>query len=683
VIRRDRASVQPPRAFLTRAKKALGELRSFYRIEKRDRSQRRAKTDPWLLTDKALRHALSKLFEGKCAYCETLVTEADVDRFRPPQEAMDLDGRVEDPDLYWWLAYDWENLYPACGECITAKATRFPVRGRRAEPEARGPVLDEERRLLLDPCRDEPEKELRFARDGTVTGTTERGAISIEVFALNRRELVDARRSAAEQLLKALVTMSGAQAAKARNRLAPTEAAFTGLLRQLVDEHAGVSPGPKREGLVSAERGSVWLERIDLENFRTLRRATLEFSEHGPEYAPWLMLLGVNGVGKSSVLEAIALAFMSPGDRQRYVPDAGRLVNRNSRTPDGSVRLMFSDGSETALRFRRGVGQFVQEGKPPPLNVYAYGSTRLPPAPGSPRDDRPREVRLNNLFDPRYPLTLGEEWLSDVRRVPAKRFNFLASALRGLLELEDDDRLVRSKGVLAIRQHGNTLPVAEHSDGYRSVIAFVTDLMLNLSARWDSMRSAEGLVLIDELEVHLHPTWRMAVVGRLREVFPRLRFIITTHDPLSLRGALPGEVHVLRRDPDTHEVVVAQRDIPPGLTADGLLTGSWFGMATTLDDDTIGLMQEHSSLLVQRQTSDVVRRRREIENVLRHRRGAFAENDDERLVRSVVAELRAEKPPLTDEEKSLAKEAVLDLARSKQPRRRATRPRQTRGRGAR
>jgi uncharacterized protein (TIGR02646 family) len=667
MIKRERATVKPTRAFLQRAEKALDELRWFYRLDKRKRSQRRATPDSEILGHKALRSSLTKLFEGKCAYCEMLLTEPEVDRFRPPQEAMDLDGHVDDPDLYWWLAYDWENLYPACSGCTTAKGSRFPVRGRRARPEARGAKLEKERRLVLDPCRDEPEQELRFARDGKVAGTTERGALSIEVFALNRAELVEARRSAAENLLKTLVTLQGPEAETQRNRLAPSAGAFTGLRRQLIDEHAGQTPAPKTRIAAPAERGSVWLERVDVENFRTLRRTTFEFPDHPPEEdrAPWLMLLGVNGVGKSSTLEAVALVFMTASDRRRYIPDASQLVNRNSRRPEGSIRLTFSDGTESSLRFRRDRAEFLQEGRPPSLNVYAFGGTRLPPARGQRGDNRPRRARLNNLFDPRYPLTEAEDWLSDRSRVPQRTFDFLASALRNLLELEDDDRLLRSRGVLSIRQHGQTLPLSEHSDGYRSIVAFTTDLMLNLSDRWDSMRSAEGLVLVDELEVHLHPTWRMTVVDRLREVFPRLRFITTTHDPLCLRGALPGEVHVLRRDEETREVVVAQRDIPPGLTADGLLTGSWFGMATTLDDDTINLMQEHSQLLLEKPTAAVKKRREEIEYVLRRRRGTFADNDDERLVRSVVAELRAKQPPLTEEQNNLARQAVLDVAESR------------------
>lgn len=673
MIRRERSSVEPSRRFLSRAEEALDRLRAFYRISKRERSQRRARHEPEILADRSLVSALAKLFEGKCAYCESPLggaSPADVDRFRPAQEAMDLNGRVRNPDLYWWLAYDWENLYPACTACTRAKANRFPVHGARARAEARGPALETERRLLLDPCVDEPEQELRFERDGRVTGTTERGAFSIEVFALNRPDLVEARRAVAERLLRELVLQMPAQAAADRDRLAPANEPYTALRRQLVDEHAGlVEPRPKAFHS-RVDRGSVWLERVDLENFRAIRRVTLDFPEPGPDVdrEPWLMLLGVNGVGKSSVLQAIGLTFMSPARRKRYYPDAGRQVNDSAPSPEGSITLTFSDGEQAGLRFRRGDPDFKAVGRPPPMNVYAFGGTRLPPAPRQRSDDRPRDVRLDNLFDPRYPLSLGEQWLANPKQVSARQFEFLASSLRHLLELEDDQQLVRSRGELSI-SNGDTLLLSEHSDGYRSVVAFTADLMLNLSARWDSMQAAEGLVLVDELEVHLHPTWRMTVVESLRRVFPRLRFIITTHDPLSLRGAKRGEVHVLRRDDDTREVVVAQRDIPPGLTADGLLTGAWFGMATTLDDGTIGLMQEHSQLLLQKPTPEVRRRREKIEDVLRRRRGAFAENDDERLVRSVVAELRADRPNLTEKERDEAREAVLERARARVSRR--------------
>ena len=97
------------------------------------------------------------------------------------------------------------------------------------------------------------------------------------------------------------------------------------------------------------------------------------------------------------------------------------------------------------------------------------------------------------------------------------------------------------------------------------------------------MLSAQGVVLIDELGNHLHPAWRMRIVGALRAAFPQVQFIFSTHDPLCLRGLENGEVAVLRRD--RKREVYALEDLPSiaGLRVDQLLTSEHFGLDSTLD----------------------------------------------------------------------------------------------------
>lgn len=668
MITRKRDDVPQPKSFVRQSRKALDAMRRFSRIEKRQRGQLRFSFDPSPWEDEELRTALLELFERKCAYCESALDESSmvVDRFRPEQEAMNLDGRIDDPDLYWWLAYEWANLYPSCTDCRAAKATRFPVTGSRAGAEARGDDLRSERRLLLDPCEagDRPEAELRFTASGKVTALSDRAAATIDVLALNRADLVSRRRDVADELRAQLRGLTPDQIRSQLESFAPTSAPYTALRRALVqaklEPPASIAAAKKVE---PTARTPVWLRHVEIQNFRSLRRLELAFPEH-TERTPWLVLLGVNGVGKSSVLQAIALTFMTAADRRLYIPDASALVTRKTPEPGGRVTLGFSDGSTATLRFDRASKDFSTEGRPPPINAYAYGSTRLPPAVGDRRTDKPHLQRLRNLFDPRYPLSLAEKWMASTDHVPSRNFTFLASSLRHLLELDDEDRLVRSNGSLRIRQDGVELPLSEYSDGYRSMVAFTTDLMLNLSGRWDSIATAEGLVLVDELEVHLHPTWRMTAIDRLRAVFPRLRFIATTHDPLCLRGSLPGEVHVLVRDEETRIVEVRQRDVPPGLTADELLTGGWFGMATTLDEDTTSLMLEHSRLLLERETKERAARRSQIEEQLRERRGTFAETGDERLVRSVLAELRGPQVGLSEEQRKSARDKILARVRA-------------------
>ena len=137
------------------------------------------------------------MFRGKCGFCETRLTRYELsvpEHFRPKYHAAQLRGQV-DPDHYWWLAYEWENLYAICNSCARAKGNRFPVEGRRAQRGAKGAALDREQRLLLDPCRDKrPEESLDFWENGTVVGRDERGLTTIDVFGLNRLQLVEARR---------------------------------------------------------------------------------------------------------------------------------------------------------------------------------------------------------------------------------------------------------------------------------------------------------------------------------------------------------------------------------------------------------------------------------------------------------------------------------------------------------
>src|SRR5262249_16879848 len=126
------------------------------------------------------------------------------------------------------------------------------------------------------------------------------------------------------------------------------------------------------------------------------------------------------------------------------------------------------------------------------------------------------------------------------------------------------------------------IPLEALSDGYQSIIGVAADIIEIMLRHWSDIKDSEGIVLLDDLDVHVHPSWKAEIVGLLRATFPRVQFVITTHDPLCLLGTRQGEVHVLRRQPGTESVTIDQVDVPPGLTADQVLTGSWFGLTSTL-----------------------------------------------------------------------------------------------------
>lgn len=113
------------------------------------------------------------------------------------------------------------------------------------------------------------------------------------------------------------------------------------------------------------------------------------------------------------------------------------------------------------------------------------------------------------------------------------------------LRVENDPlRLLVNKGNVA-------LDIGQLSDGERSFLAMITDLSRRLvlaNPRMQNPLEGEGVVLIDELELHLHPKWQRDVVEKLRLTFPKIQFICTTHSPFIIQSLRAGELITL--DPD-------------------------------------------------------------------------------------------------------------------------------------
>lgn len=142
---------------------------------------------------------LAALSQGKCAYCESpivVLSTASLDRYRPKAGALGIDG-VYSTEHYWWLAYTWDNLYPACAKCNKFKGGKFPVQGTRAPREASPTQLAAEKRLLVDPFSDDPRQHLKFLENGSVVPLSSEGDVTIATFELNRTDLLESRRRVA------------------------------------------------------------------------------------------------------------------------------------------------------------------------------------------------------------------------------------------------------------------------------------------------------------------------------------------------------------------------------------------------------------------------------------------------------------------------------------------------------
>jgi hypothetical protein len=126
----------------------------------------------------------------------------------------------------------------------------------------------------------------------------------------------------------------------------------------------------------------------------------------------------------------------------------------------------------------------------------------------------------------------------------------------------------------------------------------------------------------------------------------------------------------LSRDEESGSIGVSLMDVPPGITADQLLTGQWFGLGSTLDEDTAGLMNEHYHLLAKDHKSNEQKKRQEqIEDTLRTRLGGFEDTSLERSVRTVTSGVIKDKGwdvrKLTPSQRSEMAKRVREIATEK------------------
>lgn len=545
--------------------------------------------------------------------------------------------------------------------------------------------------LLLDPARERDfEKHLLPKLDGELIGESRRGETTILVFNLNRPERRNQRyqvfQSRIELLRKIFETSpnhpeqaefhrffefsdlefggswylmlrriarwiagaSGIGWRTSRNAIlsfytrlaAETDAAdrVEAAIAALIREDAGLRAGRFSAGVYSLR---VPIASVEIRNFKAIEHFDLEFTLPPPvsadvasPRAPSLVILGENATGKSSILEAIALALATPQARSalglrwsRFVLDPSQLgVERTRAQRRASVGLTLANGQSVTLAIEQGSASARSEFGNHQVPVFAYGAYRRFLA-GTRRPAPHKHIR--NLFDGST-LSNPEPWLKSLTQ---DRFDLVIRTLRDLLSIEGEfDVIQRERSTRQLRMvtslvepDGETrytrTPLQAVSSGYRSMLAMLCDIMRGLLdpqvyEGFESFQTAQGIVLIDEIEAHLHPRWKMRIMSSLRAALPGMSFIVTTHDPLCLRGMGEGEVVVLQRvaAADSGQasqlpiLVERMTDLPPvaDLRVEQLLTSDFFQLLSSDDASADRRLAKIGDLIAQRERGEAL-----------------------------------------------------------------------------
>lgn len=158
--------------------------------------------------------------------------------------------------------------------------------------------------------------------------------------------------------------------------------------------------------------------------------------------------------------------------------------------------------------------------------------------------------------------------------------------------------------------NASSVELLELSDGYRSFLSLVLELFRQISdgmggvttfaakdpadGKWRI--SIEGIVLIDEADLRLHPSWQREFGPRLRAVFPRMQFIVSSHSPFIAQEATPNGLFVLQSSDDPNVRCIKPLPRVDGWTVDEILRSRLFGLASTRSAETEQLLKEHAVL---------------------------------------------------------------------------------------
>ena len=417
------------------------------------------------------------------------------------------------------------------------------------------------------------------------------------------------------------------------------------------------------------------LSSVELVNIRCFRELKLELVTEAGEPIHWVMILGDNAAGKSTLLRSIALGLSNESDTVALMKEVpGKFVREGAS--EGHIKLGLIETvsgrffSLTTYIIRsaennEGVRKVSEPGSGFPWSeifVCGYGTQRSQQSHASHESYTVHDA-VESLFNDSVSLQNPEVIL--LRQAPDIRANIERRLLEVLLLDDQEFEIAYPKTGFEIRGPWGELPLPVLSDGYRSMAQWLLDFIgwLIHAERFIGNPEIGGILLLDEIEQHLHPYWQRYLLKRLRKQFPLTQMFTSTHTPLMAAGLADIERSLLLRLDRVEDGSIEARTMDPrdltGKRADQVLASDAFGLVTSRSPDSESSLHRYAELLGRRSRNSA--EEEELENLAQQLQSAFrfGENEFERGVEAAVS--RALKNMVLE-----ARPELLDLETRKQ-----------------
>lgn len=400
----------------------------------------------------------------------------------------------------------------------------------------------------------------------------------------------------------------------------------------------------------------MYISKISLKNIRGFKSLEFDLDRGGGEYAGWTVFTGSNGSGKSTLIRAIAICIAGKDIARALLPSFRGWISENANGEEASITMNIASvaGDDKKLGrpskapftaklvFGRGEGpeptltsrspkkkkkaavadQSIWSNNPQGWFACGYGPFRrvFGASPEAQRQmSAPSTERWVTLFQEAASLREVDEWLRDLKYKALEDKEVQKKELEILLDIIGDEFLpkeiridgIDSGGLWLRDANGVKLSWAEMSDGYRAALALLADILRHMinAYGFDDLYERDdygkvsikrsGVVLIDEIDAHLHPSWQREIGFWLKRHFPKVQFLVTSHSPIILQAADPNGLFVLPEPgsedrprsltPDEYQKVVASRP-------DSILLSPAFGLENTRSELVVEKRAQYSRL---------------------------------------------------------------------------------------